>query len=212
MQIDIFLFGMLIANFLMVAAKRISALINGFCLQALLLFLATLILAIRSKNIELYIVAFLLFLLKVVLVPYFLLRIVKRIKVEENLGLFVNSALSLFLVLIFTYMAYLFASTFMPVGESVNGISCVISLSVMMTGVFMMISRIKALTQIIGLLVIENGLFVFAAAVSGGMPFIVEIAIFFDVFVCVIILGIFVYRINRLFTHIDVNKLRNLKG
>jgi hydrogenase-4 component E len=212
MQIDIFLFGMLIANFLMVAAKRISALINGFCLQALLLFLATLILAIRSKNIELYIVAFLLFLLKVVLVPYFLRRIVKRIKVEENLGLFVNSALSLFLVLIFTYMAYLFASTFMPVGESVNGISCVISLSVMMTGVFMMISRIKALTQIIGLLVIENGLFVFAAAVSGGMPFIVEIAIFFDVFVCVIILGIFVYRINRLFTHIDVNKLRNLKG
>jgi hydrogenase-4 component E len=75
-----------------------------------------------------------------------------------------------------------------------------------------MIFHRKALTQIIGLLVMENGLFLAASAVSGGMPFFVEIAIFFDVFVCVIILGVFVYKINSLFTHIDVNKLTQLKG
>jgi hydrogenase-4 component E len=49
-------------------------------------------------------------------------------------------------------------------------------------------------------------------AVSGGMPFFVEFAIFFDVLVSVIILGIFVYRINKLFTHINVTKLTGLKG
>jgi len=61
-------------------------------------------------------------------------------------------------------------------------------------------------------LVMENGLFLLAATVSGGMPFFVEIAIFFDVFVSVLIMGFFVYRINKLFTHIDVNKLSRLKG
>jgi hydrogenase-4 component E len=75
-----------------------------------------------------------------------------------------------------------------------------------------MISRITALAQIIGLLVMENGLFLLASAVSGGMPFFVEIAIFFDVFVSVVIMGFFIYRINKFFTHIDVNKLSNLKG
>jgi len=58
----------------------------------------------------------------------------------------------------------------------------------------------------------ENGIFLFASAVTGGMPFFVEIAIFLDVFISVLIMGIFVYRINKLFTHIDVNKLSQLKG
>ena len=75
-----------------------------------------------------------------------------------------------------------------------------------------MISRMKAISQIIGLLVMENGLFLIASSISGGMPFFVEIAIFFDIFLCVIILEIFVYKINKLFTHIDVDKLTQLRG
>ena len=75
-----------------------------------------------------------------------------------------------------------------------------------------MIFRMTALAQIIGLLTMENGLFLLASTVAGGMPFFVEIAIFFDVFVSVIIMGLFVYRINRFFTHIDVTKLSRLKG
>ncbi len=81
-----------------------------------------------------------------------------------------------------------------------------------LTGLFLMISRITALAQVVGLLVMENGLFLLASTVSGGMPFFVETAIFFDVFVSVLIMGFFVYRINKLFTHIDVNKLSRLKG
>jgi hydrogenase-4 component E len=87
-----------------------------------------------------------------------------------------------------------------------------VSLSVTMVGMFIMIFRMKALAQVIGLMAMENGLFLAAATVSGGMPFFVEIAIFFDIFVCVIISGVFVYRINKLFTHIDVSKLRELRG
>jgi hydrogenase-4 component E len=70
----------------------------------------------------------------------------------------------------------------------------------------------KAFTQVVGILVMENGIFLFASSVSGGMPFFAEIAIFFDVFISVVIMGIFVFRINSLFTHIDVNRLSRLKG
>jgi len=87
-----------------------------------------------------------------------------------------------------------------------------IAFFIVLAGLFLMITRMSALAQIIGLLVMENGLFLLASTVSGGMPFFVEIAIFFDVFVSVVIMGLFVHRINKLFTHIDVNKLSRLKG
>jgi len=211
MYLNIFLYGILLMTFSMVVSKRITALINSFGLQSFFLFLFTLCLAINQHHVELYVVAALLFFLKVILIPRFLRNIVSRIKVNENLGLFLNPLLSLISALGLIYLAYLFTRRIMPV-DSFEGCSLIISLSVTLIGMFIMIFRQKALTQIIGLLVMENGLFLAAASVSGGMPFFVEIAIFFDVFVCVIILGVFVYKINTLFTHIDVDKLTELKG
>ena len=100
----------------------------------------------------------------------------------------------------------------MPIADKMQSEAVIISLSVTLIGLFIMISRMKAISQIIGLLVMENGLFLIASSVSGGMPFFVEIAIFFDIFVCVIILGMFVHKINKVFTHIDVSKMQELKG
>lgn len=209
---EILLFTILIVTFAMVAAKRITALISAFRLQSFFLFLVTFYLAINSRNVELYIVAAMLFLLKVILIPVFLRRIMKRINIEEGVGLLVNPLLSLLIALLLTYLAYKFSGIILADSGNALSSNFVVSLAVTMLGAFIMVSRMKAISQIIGLLVMENGLFLLAATVSEGMPFFVEIGIFFDVFVCVVILGIFVYRINRLFTHIDVNKLRELKG
>jgi hydrogenase-4 component E len=99
-----------------------------------------------------------------------------------------------------------------PLTDTAQVEAVIISLSVTLIGLFIMITRMKAVSQIMGLLIMENGLFLIASSVSGGMPFFVEIAIFFDIFVCVITLGMFVYKINKVFTHIDVDKMRELKG
>ena len=155
--------------------------------------------------------AILLFAIKVCAIPYFLYRIINRIKVNEDLGLFINAQLSLIWALVFTYLSWVFARHLPTAGGS-KEIMLAVAFFVVVSGVFLMIFRMTALAQIIGLLVMENGLFLLASTVSGGMPFFVEIAIFFDVFVSVIIMGFFVYRINKLFTHIDVNKLSRLKG
>ncbi len=206
MLINIFLFLILMMAFAMVAAKRLTALIDGFRAQSFFLFLLMFVLAYRAGSTELYVVAALLFLIKVILIPRMLHRVVKRIKVGEDLGLSANPTVSIFAAIVLAYLAYAFTGM-------ITGIPAFfISISITLIGVFIMIFRMKALAQIVGLLVMENGMFLAAASVSGGMPFIVEIAIFFDVFLAVMILGIFVYKINSLFTHIDVDKLTELKG
>ena len=208
----IILFGVLASTYLMVIAKRTPALIRYFRYQSFFLFLATFAVAIEERQIDLYIIAGLLFVIKVCAIPYFLNRIIKRMKVSEDLGLFVNAQLSLLCVLGFTYFSWVFAERILAPRNEAQAIMLAVAFFVVLAGMFLMVFRMTALAQIIGLLVMENGLFLLASTVSGGMPFFVEIAIFFDVFVSVIIMGFFVYRINKLFTHIDVNKLSRLKG
>ena len=176
------------------------------------MFLATLVIALGEHQLDLYIIAALLLFIKVMLIPYLLYRIIKRIKVGEDLGLFINAQMSLLCALLFTYLAWVFSAHLIVSGSPAQTSLLAIAFLVILTGLFLMISRMTALAQIVGLLVMENGLFLLASMVSGGMPFFVEIAIFFDVFVSVVIMGFFVYRINKLFTHIDVNKLSHLKG
>jgi len=208
----IILFALLASTYLMVIAKRTPALIRSFRYQSLCLFAITFIIALTQREPDLYIVAGLLFTLKVSLIPYLLYRIIRKIKVNEDLGLFINPQLSLFWALVFTYLSWIFASYLVSANNAILTGTLAIAFFVVLAGMFLMIFRMTALAQIIGLLVMENGLFLFASTVSGGMPFFVEIAIFFDVFVSVLIMGFFVYRINKLFTHIDVNKLSRLKG
>ncbi|HNW38928.1 MAG TPA: hydrogenase [Candidatus Omnitrophota bacterium] len=206
------LFAVLISTYLMVIAKRMPALIRAFRYQSFCLFLATFLMAIKQSEPDLYAVAALLFILKVIFIPQLLYRTVKKIKAKEDLGLFINPQLSLLWALGFTYLSWEFSTNFISQGNEVKAVMLTIAFFVVLAGIFLMVSRMTALAQIIGLLAMENGIFLLAAAVTGGMPFFVEIAIFFDVLVSVLIMGFFVYRINKFFTHIDVNKLSRLRG
>ena len=208
----IILLGILGSTFLMVMAKRMPALIRSFRYQSFFLFVIIFIAAFKENRLDLYIVAALIIVLKVLAIPYFLSSTAKKIKVDENLGLFINSQLSLIIALILTYFSWAFSKNLGFSGEYFPGIAITIAFSQVFIGAFLMISRMKAFTQVVGLLVMENGIFLLAASIGEGMPFFVETAIFFDVFVSVIVMGLFVYRINKLFTHIDVNKLSSLKG
>lgn len=212
MLLPFLLFSVLICTYAIVLAKRIHALIRFFRFQSIFLFLATLIFAVEHKNPEVFVIAGLLLVMKVILIPYFLQQFVKKMNVEERLGLFINPVLSLVIALIFTYISSVFTLNVFSVKERFIAISFAVSFTVIFVGFFIMVFRMKAVSQIIGLLVMENGIFLLATAIAGGMPFFVEIATFFDVFVCVIIIGIFMYRVNKVFTHIEVHKLTDLRG
>jgi hydrogenase-4 component E len=211
-MLAIFLLGIIIFTYLMVIAKRMTALIRDFRLQSLFLFLATGWLAIKEQAVSLGIIAVLIFVLKVLVIPQVLRQVMKKIKVKEDLGLFINVQLSMLLAILFSAAAWAFAKFIVSPYPAAGAILPAEALFIILTGFFLMIFRMTALAQVVGLLVMENGLFLLAAAISGGMPFFIEIAIFFDVLMSVIIMGFFVYRINKLFTHIDVNKLTRLRG
>ena len=208
----IILFAVLVSTYLMVITKRTPALIRSFRYQSFCLFLATFITALRNNQLDFYIIAGLIFILKVAFIPQLLYRTIKKIKANEDLGLFINPQLSLLWALGFTYLSWKFSTNMIAPGDEIKTIILAIAFFVVLAGIFLMIFRMTALAQIVGLLVMENGIFLLASTVSGGMPFFIEIAIFFDVFVSVLIMGFFVYRINKFFTHIDVNKLSRLKG
>lgn len=206
------LFGVLLMTYRMVVARRTTALIRGFAYSSFFLCVMTFSSARLEKSTELYVIAALLFVIKAVLIPWFLTRISKVMQVDESPGLLLNPLLSLASAVLLTYMAYLFAGRVMGISGSAHVSAFAVSLSVTLIGFFLMIFRMRALAQIVGLLTMENGLFLAAIALCKGMPFFVEIALFFDVFMCVLIMGMFMYRINRLFTHIDVSRLNGLKG
>ncbi|MDD5174771.1 MAG: hypothetical protein PHV48_08145 [Candidatus Omnitrophica bacterium] len=212
MILSLILVGFLIVTFLLVISKRITALVRTFRTQSIFLFLYTLYMGLSQRHTELFIVCGLVFVLKAVVIPFVLLRIMRRIDVEEDLGLLVNPQLSLIIALGFTYFSYLFAHDAMALANSLESAAFIVSITAMCVGFFIMVSRMKALGQIVGLLVMENGIFLAASAIAGGMPFFVEIALFFDVFGFVVIVEVFVYKVNRLFTHIDTSKMKSLKG
>ncbi|MGE5307533.1 MAG: hypothetical protein ACM3OC_00405 [Deltaproteobacteria bacterium] len=206
------LFGVLAGTYMMAIAKRVTSLVRSFSTQSLFLAAFVFLSGFREHNFELFLVAALLFVVKGIAIPYSLERILKKIKVGENIGMFLNSQLSLLVVLLFTWLSWGFGRMLVPEQGSVEAFRLTASFSVILTGIFIMMTRMKAVTQVVGILVMENGVFLLGACVTGGMPFFVEIALFFDVFISVLILNVFVYRINKMFTHIDVDKLNSLKG
>ena len=212
MMLGFILCGFLIITFLLVIAKRITALIRTFRMQSIFLFLYTLYMGLSQRHLELFIVCGLVFTLKAVVIPFVLLRIMRRINVEEDLSLLVNPQASLIIALFLAYFSYLFAHNAMSLTDVTESAAFVASITAVCIGFFIMVSRMKALGQIVGLLVMENGIFLAAGAIAGGMPFFVEIALFFDLFVFVVIIEVFVYKVNRLFTHIDTSKMKSLKG
>lgn len=196
----------------MVIAKRITALIRTFRIQSIFLFLHTFYMGLSQRHLELFIVCGLVFVLKAVVIPFILMRIMRRINVEEDLSLLVNPQASLIIALFLAYSSYLFAYYSMSLTDTAELAAFIASITTVCIGLFIMVSRMKAFGQIVGLLVMENGIFLSAGAIAGGMPFFVEIALFFDIFVFVVIIEAFVYKVNRLFTHIDTSKMKSLKG
>jgi hydrogenase-4 component E len=135
----------------------------------------------------------------------------ERINVSKEVEPSVRTPSSLLIAGGMAILAYYVAEPLIRTGATITAGLLALSLAVVLIGLFIMISRKKAITQVIGLLVMENGLFMAAISLSYGMPLIVELGIFFDVLVAVLIMGVFVFRINRTFETLDTSFLRRLR-
>ncbi len=150
-------------------------------------------------------------LVKVLAIPYALLRIRNRLNVPADVSASTTAAQSVFIAAALILLAFAvvqpYARAFALDSEMLAAATALV-----LTGAFLMVSRKKALMQVIGLLVLENGIFLAALTTTFGMPLVIEMGIFFDLLMCVLLMGVFVFRIRDTFEHVDVSKLRRLRG
>jgi hydrogenase-4 component E len=206
----------LLSAFLLMASKRIKSYIAALRLQAVLLAAATLAGGIadlaRGGGIDLIVVGLIIVAVKVIYIPGKLHKTWASVehRVEKDFLMNIPALVMICCAIVaFTYFALPDVS---GLKSGPSGMLLVNSISLVLIGLFFIISRKKAIGQIVGLIVIENGLYATALFASGGMPFIVDMGMFVDLITSVLILGVMVNRINDRFEGIDIDKLNNLRG
>lgn len=207
----------LVLQITMVAQRRLLTNIRAFAIQSLLLAGIANTIAFYNHAPHIYIAAALTLLFKAILLPVILGRLVTRIEMRQEIDPLVNVPVSVIISGLLTMLAYVVAE---PLTQTAKGGGAAnlghntlpVAIALFLIGFFMMISRRKALTQVLALLSLENGLFLAAISLTYGMPLIIELGIFFDVLVAAMILAILVYRISETFDSIDVSRLSRLKG
>ena len=204
--------GMLVSAYLMVGQKALFTTIRLYGLQSLLLAIVATTMAISESRPELFVTASLTVVLKTILIPWFLMRTVDRIGIHREVEPFLNVPVSLLICLGLTVVGYRVSTGFEEGAQRVTHHLIGVALSLLLIGLFLMVTRKKAITQILALLTVENAVFLVAVGVTTGMPLIVELGIAFDVMLAVLVLGILVQRIVGRFESMDVSRLSNLKG
>ena len=204
--------GMLVSAYLMVGQKALFTTIRLYAIQSLLLALVAGTIAISDSRPELFVTAALTLVLKTVLIPWFLMRTVDRIGIHREIEPFLNVPTSLLICLGLTVIGYRVSTGFEVGNQRVTHHLIGVALSLLLIGLLLMVTRKKAITQILALLTVENAVFLVAVGVTTGMPLVVEFGIAFDVMLAVLVLGILVQRIVGRFESMDVSRLSNLKG
>lgn len=204
--------AMLVFQFLLVVQRMLPANIRLFALQSLMLSAIAATVAYWHDAWHVYLVAILTLIGKVIFLPWLLNRLVRKINIVQEIEPLFNAPTSMLICGGLTLLGYIVARPFTNL-ERLGNNTLAVAIALLLTGFFLMFNRRKAISQVLALLTVENGIMLAAVALTTyGMPLVVELGIFFDVLVAVMVLGILVYRIRETFASMDVGKLNQLKG
>jgi hydrogenase-4 component E len=204
--------GMLVSAYLMIGQKALFPAIRLYGIQSLLLGVVATTIALSEARHDLFVTAGLTIALKGILIPWFLMRVIDRIGIHREIEPFLNVPASLLMCLGLTVVGYRVSTGFPEGARGASHHLIGVALSMLLIGLFLMVTRKKAITQILALLTVENAVFLVAVGVTSGMPLVVELGISFDVILAVLILGILVHRIVDRFESMDISRLSKLKG
>jgi hydrogenase-4 component E len=202
---------LLLLAFAMLSQRRILSLINLFAAQGLVLCLATALVAALTGQSHLYWSAGLTLVLKVFLLPWILHRLIRRLNVKWDVETLINIPITMLAGIVLVILAFNLARPISELAGTVTRSTLGIALASLLLSFLMMITRSKAVPQVVGFLSMENGLFFAATAAVYGMPMVVELGIALDVLVAVLILGVFMFQIRSRFDSVDTRHLERLK-
>ncbi|MBN2590043.1 MAG: hypothetical protein JXA96_09280 [Sedimentisphaerales bacterium] len=208
---DTIMIFLVLTNFTLLGLSRLGTCIRVVAIQGTVLGLLPLLFNIN--NIELHLIFFSIAIisLKGFVFPWLLRRTLRDLNTNREIEPFVGYGTSIALgIVILMICLWLSSRLLLPVATESNLIVPVAFFTIM-SGLFLIVSRKKAVTQVLGYLVMENGIYTFGVALVEKQPVFVELGILLDVFVAVFVMGITMFHINREFDHIDTDQLSKLK-
>jgi hydrogenase-4 component E len=209
--VNLFAALLLLLAFAMLAQRRILSLIHLYTLQGVVLVAATAVMGYATRQPHLYVSAGMTLALKVLLIPWLLHRVINRLNVRWDIEMLINVPTTLIAGIVLVIFAFYLAAPISGLAASIARGTLGIALACVLLSFMMMITRSKAVPQVIGFLAMENGLFFAATAATYGMPMVVELGIALDVLVGILILGVFLFQIREQFDSLDIRHLEKLK-
>jgi hydrogenase-4 component E len=209
--INLFAAVLLFIAFAMLAQRRIVTLINLFAMQGLALVGSTATVAWATGQHHLYWSAGITLVLKVVVLPLILHRLIRRLNVKWDIETLINIPTMMLVGIVLVVFAFNLALPISQFSQSIARGTLGIALACVLMSFLMMITRSKAVPQVIGFLAMENGLFFAATSATYGMPMVVELGIALDVMIGMVILGVFLFQIREQFDSLDIHHLEKLK-
>jgi hydrogenase-4 component E len=208
--VDPLLVVILVTNFLVLGTSRLRAAINATAMQGALLAAVTVFVhggfAVRS-----ILLAAGAFAIKSLFIPGMLHRALRDVAIRREIEPFISFVTSLLLGAVATGAAVLFAGRLPLAAEHHGSLLVPASLATVLTGFIVLTTRRKAITQVVGYLVLENGIYIMGLTLHDTMPFLVEVGILLDLLVAIFVIGIVINHINREFASLDVARLDTLK-
>jgi len=208
-MINVLLIVLLISLLYLSIANRLLTYIKILAFQGVILFGVALIELSEINTVNLVLILLETIIVKAILVPVFIKYIIKRNNITREMEPFIPNFVSLIIVTIIIVITILLSNSITD--THLEKISFIVALSTLFTGLFIIGTRKKVITHVMGYLVIENGVFILSLAVGNEMPLLVNLGIMLDIFASVLILGIFVNKIGDVLKDVDVDQLRNLK-
>ena len=208
-MVDVLLIVLLISLFYMAIANRMLTYVKVLSLQGILLFAIVFLQLEEINTVNLIFILLETIVFKSVAVPMFISYILKRNTITREAEPFLPHYVSLIIVTVIVFITILMSNSIIE--THLDKMFFVVALSTIFTGLYIIASRRKIITHIMGYLVIENGVFVLSLAVGNEMPMLVNLGIMLDIFASVLILGVFLNKIGDVFKDIDVDQLSNLK-
>lgn len=204
--------GLVLVSFLLLYQDRMSALLNVFALHAVVLSASVAWQAYIQDAHHLYVPALIALVLKAILIPVALRRVVVRLGIHRSIETIagVGPTMLAGMGLVALSMVVMLKAT-SPAVDPLAREDLAFALSVVLLGLLMMVSRRNAVSQIVGFMSLENGL-ILAATGAKGMPLVVEISIAFSILVAFIVIGVFLFRIRERFDTVDLQALDSFRG
>ncbi|HEX9776693.1 MAG TPA: hydrogenase [Geopsychrobacteraceae bacterium] len=206
---DLLLLSVILINFFTLGSARLVACIRAVALQGALLALLPPVSHGLSGHTLLLGGTALLF--KGIFIPWLLLRAIREVRIRREMEPFIGFVPTLVLGALVTAGAFVFAD-FLPLAHQHHaGLFVPTAMATMFSGFLLLITRRKALTQVLGYLMLENGIFIFAVLLAEAMPLAVEAGILLDLLVGIFVMGIVINHISREFSTLNTERLTALK-